>query len=242
MLNIQYRPTYFSIIPIPKLSLACTVKHYIRAPVTSATLHDWNQNSRRFKSCSSRSSSLNIDFQTTLNASFPKNNAAVRCWRSEMWGVFHSVPWNHSSLLSSPFPTLLTIVQFSHFSATYLFVLLHIFFVRWWWLTMTRFYPPSSWCHIHRTVQILVDSTTVLTTTTTQHGYEYNSTPRTSLPLPVDSTRTSEFNVTVHNDKLIDSAHYTTHDISTSQSLHIYVAIERQIVYVSSSVAVDSTA
>ena len=29
---------------------------------------------------------------------------------------------------------------------------------------------------------------------TSQHGDEYNSTPRTSLPLPVDSTRTSKFN------------------------------------------------
>ena len=54
---------------------------------------------------------------------------------------------------------------------------------------------------------------------TAQHGDRYNSTSRTQLPLPVDSTRTSEFNVTVHNDKQIDSAHYATHDISTSQSL-----------------------
>ena len=54
---------------------------------------------------------------------------------------------------------------------------------------------------------------------TAQHGNQYNSTSCTSLPLPVDSTRTSEFNVTVHNDKLLDSAHYTTRDISTSQSL-----------------------
>jgi hypothetical protein len=94
---------------------------------------------------------------------------------------------------------------------------------------MTRFYPPLSWHHIHRAVQILVDCTTVLTTmttqhnttqhNTTQHGDEYNGTPCTSLPLPVDSTRTSEFNVTAHNDKLLDSSHYTTRNISTSQSL-----------------------
>jgi hypothetical protein len=54
---------------------------------------------------------------------------------------------------------------------------------------------------------------------TTQHGDRYNSTSRTQLPLPVDSTCTSEFNVTVHNDKLLDCTHYTTHDTSTSQSL-----------------------
>jgi hypothetical protein len=40
-----------------------------------------------------------------------------------------------------------------------------------------------------------------------------------SLPLPVNSTCTSEFNVTVHNDKLLDGTHYTTRNISTSQSL-----------------------
>ena len=61
---------------------------------------------------------------------------------------------------------------------------------------------------------------------TKQHGDEYNSTPRTPLPLHVDSTRTSKFNVTVHNDKQIDSAHYATHDISTSQSI-AHLCIDR---------------
>ena len=48
MLNIQYR-TYFIPIYISPLSHFHTVLHYDRAPVNSATLHVWNQNSRRFK-------------------------------------------------------------------------------------------------------------------------------------------------------------------------------------------------
>jgi hypothetical protein len=74
VLNIQYRPTYFSIIPIPKLLPVCTV-HCIRAPVTSATLHDWNQNSHRFKSCTSHPMRLCIHFCTTLNARRTKTHS-----------------------------------------------------------------------------------------------------------------------------------------------------------------------
>ena len=74
VLNIQYRPTYFSIIPIPKLLPVCTV-HCIRAPVTSATLHDWNQNSHRFKSCTSRPMRVCIHFCTTLNARRTKTHS-----------------------------------------------------------------------------------------------------------------------------------------------------------------------
>ena len=97
VLNIQYRPTYFSIIPIPKLSLACTVKHYIRAPVTSATLHDGNQNSRRFKSCSSHPMSMNTQIQTRLNASYDKNNVVATNDVFRKRGVFLIVPKEHSS-------------------------------------------------------------------------------------------------------------------------------------------------
>jgi hypothetical protein len=53
----------------------------------------------------------------------------------------------------------------------------------------------------------------------TQHGNQYNSTFCTSLPLPGHSPCTSESIVTVHNDKLLDSAHYDHSDILTSQSL-----------------------
>ena len=124
VLNIQYRPTYFSIIPIPKLSLACTVKHYIRAPVTSATLHDWNQNSRRFKSCSSHPMRLNNQIQTRLNASYTKNNAATRNDVFPKRGVFLIVPKEHSlhSDLSSRSPfTSSHNCQFFIFSVTHLF-------------------------------------------------------------------------------------------------------------------------
>ena len=76
----------------------------------------------------------------------------------------------------------------------------------------------------------------------TQHGNQYSSTFCTSLPLPGHSPCTSESIVTVHNDKLLDSAHYDQSDIITTvvSPSHIYVAIDRQIVYVSLSVAVDS--
>ena len=136
--------------------------------------------------------------------------------------MFHSVPWNHSSLLSSPFPTLLTIVQFSHFSATYPFCSSAHIFRTMMMIDHDAFLPAvvmmshTPYC---TNISRQYDGTHYNDNTTRRHGDEYNSTPRTSLPLPVDSTRTSEFNFTVHNDKLIDSAHYTTHDISTSQSL-----------------------
>ena len=78
------------------------------------------------------------------------------------WSLEHSPP-----LSPPPFFTLLTIVQFTHFSAAYHFYFLHMFKAQWWWFTMTRFYPPLSWCHIHQAMWISVDSTMVLTTTTT---------------------------------------------------------------------------
>jgi len=53
----------------------------------------------------------------------------------------------------------------------------------------------------------------------TQHGNQYSSTFCTSLHLPGHSPCTSESIVTVHNDKLLDSAHYDQSDIITSQSL-----------------------
>ena len=48
--DIQYCYLYFYIYPYPQLlSLVCTVKHNIHAPVTSATLLKWNKNSCWFK-------------------------------------------------------------------------------------------------------------------------------------------------------------------------------------------------
>ena len=52
------------------------------------------------------------------------------------------------------------------FSATSFFTYCTIFCTTWWWLTMTRFYPPSSWRHIYHAVELSVDSTTVLPTMT----------------------------------------------------------------------------
>ena len=50
-----------------------------------------------------------------------------------------------------------------------------------------------------------------------QHGARYNSTERTSLPLPGKSQRAYLSTVNVHNDRLMDSAHFAqplSHDSS----------------------------
>ena len=48
MTDFQYRPLYFLHLSRSLFTVASVHgKRYIRAPVTSATLHDWNQNSRR---------------------------------------------------------------------------------------------------------------------------------------------------------------------------------------------------
>ena len=56
-----------------------------------------------------------------------------------------------------------------------------------------------------------------------QHGARYNSTERTPLPLPGKSQRTYLSTVNVHNDRLIDSAHFAqpmSHDSTyTSPSI-----------------------
>jgi len=77
---------------------------------------------------------------------------------------------------------------------------------------MTNFYRRLSNCQPHHTVQISAVSTTVLTTTTTphntKHGARYNSTERTTLPLPGKSQHAHLSTVNVHNNRPIDSAHF----------------------------------
>ena len=164
---------------------------------------------------------LNNQIQTRLNASYTKNNVATR---NDVWpkrGVFLIVPKEHSlhSDLSSRSPfTSSHNCQFCTFLVPLTFLLtLHIFLTMMMIdhdaflpaVVMTSYTP----CCINISSQY---DGTHYDDNTAQHGDRYNSTSRTQLPLPVDSTRTSEFNVTVHNDKLLDSAHYTTSDISTS--------------------------
>jgi hypothetical protein len=124
VLNIQYRPTYFSIIPIPKLLPVCTV-HCIRAPVTSATLHDWNQNSHRFKSCTSHPMRLCIHFSYDAQRPSYQNpqrrHVAVRLRNEERRSVFFGTLPVFQTSRSPSFPTPLTIVNFHIFSATYPF-------------------------------------------------------------------------------------------------------------------------
>jgi hypothetical protein len=47
-----------------------------------------------------------------------------------------------------------------------------------------------------------------------QHGARYNSTERTTLPLPGESQRTRLSTVNVHNARLIDSAHFAQPSMS----------------------------
>ena len=148
----------------------CTVKRYIRAPVTSATLHDWNQNSRRFKSCSSHPMSMNTLFQTRFNVSGTDDHTAARNDVSEKRGVFLIVPKEHS-------PSIRPLIPFaphsSHNCRNNSFLVPLTFSVNtahictWWMnLTMTNFYRRSSNCQPHHTVHLSVVSTTVLTITT----------------------------------------------------------------------------
>ena len=139
--------------------------------------------------------------------------------------MFLIVPKEHS-----PFTRPLISVAHSFFpqlSILFIFSVTHLFTYTAYFLTMMMidhdaFLPAvvmTSYTPCCTNISRQYDGTQHYNDNTAQHGKGYNSTPRTSLPLPVDSTCTSEFNVTVHNDKLLDSTHYTTRDISTSQSL-----------------------
>ena len=145
---------------------------------------------------------------------------AVRLRNEERPSVFFGTLPVFWTSRSPSLPTPLTIVNFHIFSVTYPFCS-STYFLTMMMIDHDAFLPAvvmTSYTPCCTNISRQYDGTHYYDNTT-QHGDEYNSTPRTSLPLPVDSTRTSEFNVTVHNDKQIDSAHYATHDISTSQSL-----------------------
>ena len=64
----------------------------------------------------------------------------------------------------------------------------------------------------------------------TQHGARYNSTERTTLPLPGESQRTYLSTVNVHNDRLIDSAHFAqpmSHDSTYTSPSIAHVCSDR---------------
>ena len=63
-----------------------------------------------------------------------------------------------------------------------------------------------------------------------QHGARYNSTERTTLPLPGESQRTYLSTVNVHNDRLIDSAHFAqpmSHDSTYTSPSIAHVCSDR---------------
>ncbi len=126
---------------------------------------------------------------------------------------------------SSFLSTLLTIVKNNHFSATHLFSRTYCK-LRTAMMTFDhdKFLPPfvelsTSPCCTYFSSQY--DGTHYYDNT--QHGAWYNSTERTTLPLPGESQRTYLSTVNVHNNRLIDSAYFAqpmSHD-STYTSLSI---------------------
>ncbi len=136
--------------------------------------------------------------------------------------MFLSVPCKHSALLPPPFLPPLTIVQLSHFSSTYSFCSSAHILCTMMMIDHDAFLPAAVVMTSHTpccTNTSRQHDSTHYNDNTTQHGNQYNRTSCRSLPLPVGSTCTSESTVTVHNNKLLDSTHYATSDISTSQSL-----------------------
>ncbi len=144
------------------LSPVCTV-HYNRAPVTSATPHNYGRikTHSSFKSCSSHPMRLNTHFQTRLNASYTDDHAVVGNDNSHDMRSVADSSLVHSPQLTTPhFFTPLTIDKITHFSATYIFCN---------YCTYLHNKDYSN-CQPHHTVQIFVlVSTTVLTTTTTHN-------------------------------------------------------------------------
>ncbi len=129
--------------------------------------------------------------------------------------------WTSCFLLSL---TLLTILKITYFSATYLFGLyctyLHIMLC----FDHVKFLPPvvklstTPYCTYISSSQY--DGTHY--NDSTQYGNQYTSTDCTSLPLHGNSPSTCPSNVSAHNDRQIDSAHFVVsmqYDRHTSPSL-----------------------
>ena len=151
----------------------CTV-HYNCAPVTSATPHAWVQNSLvvrilMFLSSHDIVNSFSNEAQRLVYQRLRRRTKQrLRGTRSVAdYSLVHS-----SSLTAPSFLHSSHNCQFSHI----LVPLTNFTYCTYFghndddWLTMMSFYLlPLSWCQPHLTVQILVVSTTVLTTTTMHH-------------------------------------------------------------------------
>jgi hypothetical protein len=114
-------------------------------------------------------------------------------------------------LLSQPphFSEHLTIVNFCIFSATYHFCLLHIFLGTMMMIDHDKFLPTivmMSHTPYHVNIRKQYDSTHH--NDNAQHVAWYNSTKRTTLPLPGKSQRTHLYTANVHNNRPMDSAHF----------------------------------
>ena len=139
-------------------------KHYICAPVTCATLHDWNQNSCQFKFMFILSHEIENSFSNEAQCLiYQKPSRGMKQHVREMRSVPHCSKEHSPSHgpLNPCLPLLipLTIVIF-HILVPLTFLLTaHIFCTTWWWLTTMHFYRTSSWCHIHHAVWLVSPST-----------------------------------------------------------------------------------
>ncbi len=103
----------------------------------------------------------------------------------------------------------LTIVNFRIFSATYHFYILHIFLGPMMIIDHDEFFPAVvMMSHIPCHVNIRRQYNCTHYNDNAQHGARYNSTERTTLPLPGKSQCTHLSTINVHNNRPIDSAHF----------------------------------
>jgi hypothetical protein len=154
---------------------------------------------------------MSTRFQTRLNASCTDDYVVVRSDDSAIRGVQQILIWY--TPLPSFLPHLftpLTIVEINHFSATHLFSCTYCKFCTVMTFDHDKFLPPfvklstSPACCTYFSSQY--DGTHY--NDNAQHGAWYNSTERTTLPLPGESQCTHLSTVFVHNDRQIDSAYF----------------------------------
>ena len=153
---------------------------------------------------------LNTRFQTRLNASYTDDYVVIRNDDSAIRGVYLILLWYtprshspHISLYFSQLSKIIILVPLTFFCTYCNFCTAMMTFDH------DEFLPPfvklsTSPCCTYFSRQY--DGTHY--DDTTQHGARYNSTQRTTLPLPGESQRTHLSTVNVHNARPIDSAHF----------------------------------
>ena len=153
-----------------------------------------------------------------------RRHVAVRLRNEERPSVFFGTLPVFRTSRSPSFLTPLTILKITHFSATHLFQLYCTYLHIMMRFDHDKFLPPvvklstTPYCTYISSSQY--DGTHY--NDSTQYGNQYTSTDCTSLPLHGDSPRTCPSNVSAHNARQIDSAHFVVsmpYDRHTSPSL-----------------------